>query len=128
MDELGDTATGTAASTFDPTELLARCEGDVDLAKQLVQAFRDERPRMFRELHDGVASGDSSSTARAAHALKGSVGVFGDPATHDSALALEHMGLAGNLAAASAELGKLEAEVARLERDLASFVGDTGTP
>jgi two-component system sensor histidine kinase/response regulator len=113
---------GEDAPPFDPAEVLARVGGDRDLLATIVQVFRAESPKMLAEIRRSVDSRDSKALERSAHALKGSIGNFGDEPSHTRASALEQMGQSGTLDGAAEELRMLETEVHRLEGELARLV------
>ena len=77
---------------------------------------------MVSELRLGVESGDSRTLARAAHALKGAVGNFGDPPTYEIARALEGMARDDSVDDARAWLLQLEKELRRLDAELVNLV------
>ena len=112
--------------SFDPSDVLARVEGDRDLLAELVDIFRAEYPRLLANLRKEVEKGDARGVEEAAHAIKGTVGNFGAPVASAAALALEVMGRVGALTGANAGMARLEEEVERLQRNLARMGG--GTP
>jgi len=105
--------------SFDPSDVLARVEGDRDLLAELVDIFRAEYPRLLANLRKEVEKGDARGVEEAAHAIKGAVGNFGAPVVSAAALALEVMGRVGALMGANAGMARLEEEVERLQRNLA---------
>jgi len=104
-----------------PERMLARLDGDTELAAQLAEIFIDEYPRMFERLRGAVASGSADEVRRAAHALKGSVSNFVDGGPTATAFELETMGRNGQLAGASAVLDRLEREIVALTVCLQDF-------
>ena len=108
--------------SFDPAEALARVADDRVLLAQMVELFRAASPKMLSAIRNSVASGDAIALARSAHALNGSAGNFGQTESVESARELERMGREGILVGASERFTMLEVQVARLERDLTSFV------
>jgi HPt (histidine-containing phosphotransfer) domain-containing protein len=115
-----------AAAVFDPTELLAACEGDRDIAAAMIDVFRADAPLLLDSVRQAVTHGDAAATCEAAHALKGAVANFGDAASRDAAFVLEQMGRAGDLTGARDELRALEAALARLDQGLARYISDQG--
>ena len=108
--------------SFDPAETLVRLGDDRELLAQMVESFRAEYPGMLSAIRTSVASSDAAALARSAHALRGSVVNFGPNESVDSARELERMGLEGVFVGAIERFTMLEEQVARLERDLATFV------
>jgi two-component system, sensor histidine kinase and response regulator len=92
--------------------MLERLGGDEELARQLVELFVNECPRMMTVVRESVAKRDADQIRRAAHAFKGSVGNFTEDAPMTTAFELEQMGREGHIDAAPALLAKLESEVA----------------
>jgi signal transduction histidine kinase/CheY-like chemotaxis protein/HPt (histidine-containing phosphotransfer) domain-containing protein len=89
--------------------------GDPDLFVQVAQLFLSDCPRILGELKAAVERGDIAQTAFAAHALKGSIGSFGDtPALH-TARELERRGKA-------AERERLDEGLESLTRELDGLV------
>jgi two-component system, sensor histidine kinase and response regulator len=97
---------------WDPAVMLERLGGDEELARQLVELFVSECPRMMAVVRDSVANADADQIRRAAHAFKGSVGNFTEDAPMTTAFELEQMGREGQIAGAPALLARLEREVA----------------
>jgi CheY-like chemotaxis protein len=108
--------------SFDPSPALAATGGDLDLLAQLVAVFREERPKLIRRIRDGVAAGDATAVARAAHTLKGSAGIFGETGPFELARSLEHDARDGNLSEAERIVASLESALERLENDLMALV------
>ncbi len=107
---------------FDPAEALARVADDRELLAQMVDLFRADSPKMLSAIRASVGSSDAAALARSAHALNGSVENFGRAGSFACARELERMGREGVLDGAPEQLTMLEAQVARFERDLETFV------
>jgi two-component system sensor histidine kinase/response regulator len=122
----GLAARGQDRLAFDPVEALSRVGDDRDLFAKMVAVLRGESARMLAAIRSGMAAGDARALTRAAHALKGCVGNFGPNAAFDTAQELENTSRERVPANAADLLGTLEAQMARLERDLASFVAPIG--
>jgi len=87
---------------------------------------RDNR-RLLQEIRDGVLRGEARMVQRAAHRLKGSLGLLGTTmgdAAGAAAATLEAMCRAGDLRAAGEVLVDLETRVAEVEPDLASLAAE----
>ncbi len=104
-----------------PARMLARLDGDVELAQQLAAIFIDECPRMLQRLHAAVAEGSADEVRRAAHALKGSLSNFIDGGPTATAFELESMGREGRLDETPLALDRLEREIAALTARLHEF-------
>jgi HPt (histidine-containing phosphotransfer) domain-containing protein len=117
-------------STLDwtPKRMLARLDGDTELALQLCAIFVDECPRMLQRLRDALASGSADDVRRAAHALKGSVSNFIDGGPTATAFELENIGRGGQLEGAALVLERLERELAALTACLLEFQSKGAAP
>ena len=107
--------------SFDPSEAMSVVAGDRQLLADMVGLFCAESPRMLGAIRESVRDGDGTALARAAHALKGSVGNFGKSESHRMAAALEKKGVAEAMEGADAQFESLERMISRLERDLLAF-------
>ncbi len=90
---------------MNPT-LLARFSGDRKLVRTLVNAFREDCPRMMSRIRSAIRARDAAALADAAHALKGSVGNFGASAAFETAREVEKLAREGKLDGAR-ELGAM---------------------
>ena len=79
------------ATKWTPERMLARLDGDRELAVELAGIFVEECPRMLQRLREAVAAGSADEVRRAAHALKGSVSNFIDGGPTATAFELETM-------------------------------------
>jgi PAS domain S-box-containing protein len=99
---------------FDPTALLEHVEGDRELLAEIVRLFLQESPQQLAELRRAAEGGEIATFTRAAHTLKGTLGIFAASGPYAAALALEKMGRDGDLSRAAEGCRKLENEVDRL--------------
>ncbi len=109
--------------TFDSAEALAVVGGDKELLSQMAGLFCAESPSMLSAIKQSLIDGDANALARAAHALKGSVGNFGKSESYRLASALEEKGRAGAMTGTSDQFLSLERTIARFEQDLRGFCG-----
>jgi len=112
---------------LDEESLLARVDGDLELLKELIQGFLEERPNMVAAISDALAHEDAKATERAAHALKGVLGVLGATSASEAALALEALGRRGDLTGSQEAWDRLEEELGQLEPVLTAL-RDHGLP
>ena len=94
---------------------------DQDLLRDLAGMFAVEAPKMLAEVRAAVAANDAARLQRAAHTLKGAVGIFGARATFEAGLRLELMGRAGDLTGAAEATEALEQALGRLRQALAEY-------
>jgi response regulator RpfG family c-di-GMP phosphodiesterase len=112
------TANGTIAPSFDRGVLMERTESDVELIRALVGVFDADRETLVGAIRAAVDAGDANALERAAHTIKGALGVFGAEPSRARAERMERMGRDGAVAEAAAELDELAAEVDALREDL----------
>ena len=104
-----------------PERMLARLDGDRELAVQLAGIFLDEYPNMLQRLRDAVSAGSADEVRRAAHALKGSISNFIDGGPTATAFELETLGRNGQVEGAPALLDRLDRELNALSDFLREF-------
>jgi signal transduction histidine kinase/CheY-like chemotaxis protein len=98
---------------------LRRTTGDDEkLIQTLTKSFLADAPKRLAAIRSAIAAKDPAKLDTAAHAFKGSLGIFGAQKAVSAARALEAMGRARNLNGADAEFGALEAGFKNLERQL----------
>jgi len=85
--------------------------GDAGLLHDLGVVFVAECPKMMDAIRTAVKQKNAAGLYSAAHALKGSVGIFGQTSTYEAALKLEGIGRNTDMARAGAALECLEREV-----------------
>jgi CheY-like chemotaxis protein len=98
--------------------LLSIVEGDQELLGELIHLFRQECPRHLREIHEAIAASDATRLARAAHALKGSIGVFGGSVALELASETERLARSGSIEEAARVVRDLEQAILRLTAEL----------
>jgi HPt (histidine-containing phosphotransfer) domain-containing protein len=106
---------------FDFSALIARADGDVELAQKLVEIFLGDWPHLLSVIREAVNCGDSKALEFAAHSLKGVVGYFSNGRTDEMVLQLEAMGESNNLSGAQHALSELENALNQLTADLAAL-------
>jgi two-component system, sensor histidine kinase and response regulator len=97
---------------------LERVEGDRELVDELAHLFAEECPKAMDEIRSAIDQKDAGLLERGAHTMKGSSGNIGAVQTSELALALESLARSGNLEKAKEQFRLLEAEIARLLREL----------
>jgi CheY-like chemotaxis protein/HPt (histidine-containing phosphotransfer) domain-containing protein len=101
--------------------------GDRKLLRSLVRNFLTEAPKRLSALRQALARNDAEGLASAAHALKGSLGLFGADRAAGTARSLQLMGRLGHLDGADRELRALEEEFGALEQELVALRGISNT-
>jgi len=105
----------TQAEPIDYPSLLRRCMGKPELAARLVRKLTEQAEQDLQAVDTAVQQNDAAALAVAAHRLKGAAANVSAANLRQAALDLEHLGRAGNLAAAAPLVEKLRQELARLK-------------
>ncbi len=92
--------------------------GDAKLQRSLVRNFLADGPRRISALRRALARKDADALASEAHALKGSLGIFGAHRAVAAARNLQGIGGAGMIEGAESEFRTLEDEFRHLETAL----------
>ncbi len=108
----------TPEGAVDPETALERIGGDPALLAELARMFRKESPGIVAQVRDAVALRNASALRRAAHRLKGSLGILAAEPAADAAYVLENIGSSLDLSLAEDAFQKLEVELRRLEPEL----------
>jgi signal transduction histidine kinase/DNA-binding NarL/FixJ family response regulator len=98
--------------------LLRTTGGNQKLAKSLTKSFLADAPKRLAALRSAIAAKDGAKLDTAAHALKGSVAIFGAQTAVTAARNLEAMGRSRNLSGADAQFRALEAAMKQLQTEL----------
>jgi CheY-like chemotaxis protein len=115
-------AAGLPPLMLDKAALLARVGGREDRLRTIIQVFLEESAGLMAELRAAITAGDASSLKRAAHSLKGALGIFAVPSVLETACTLESLSQAGELAGAAEAYSRLEEKVGNLKSALAAVV------
>jgi HPt (histidine-containing phosphotransfer) domain-containing protein len=97
-----------------PATLVARLGGDRTLARELVNIFLSEYPRLISTLDGAVNGNNPIEIRRAAHALKGTVSNFMDDGPTATARAIEEAAAASPVYALTPMLTQLRQEIEEL--------------
>jgi PAS domain S-box-containing protein len=115
--------TSDVTGLIDADALLANFGGRADLLKQVVDVFLEDTPSILSRIGVALRAGNSADVVAAAHALKGSVGLFSQGPAYDDARRMEHLGRSGELADGEAVRAQLDTSVTTLMSDLRALVG-----
>lgn len=102
-------------------ELLEQVEDDRELLAEIVQLFESGLPTVLQELRESIAKGDAAEIARAAHALKGSVGNFGRQAAYRAVEQMESFAKENDMPRTATAFIVVEGELERLQVALEPF-------
>ena len=103
-------------------KLLGHLGGDKRVLGSLVATFLKTVPRTFEALRAAVEADDPKGVAAAAHAIRGSVGIFGATELIEISRRIEKMGERGELAGVEAALREFEQELGLVSDSLARAV------
>ncbi len=113
-------------TSIDSAALLADFGGNSALMADVIRVFLSDAPAQAETLSAAVAAGDAEAIAAAAHALKGSVGLFSKGAAYEAARTLEHAARAGELADVSARYTRILDDLSRVTEDLEALLSTLG--
>ena len=100
--------------------------GNKKLMQSLVKSFLADAPRRIANIRRAIARENGEMLATTAHALKGSIAIFGAPKAVAAARNLEAMGRAGNLRGAATEFRALEHELNCMKQELLALGAKPG--
>jgi signal transduction histidine kinase/DNA-binding response OmpR family regulator len=103
---------------LDLDQLMGRVEGDHELLRDLVAAFRQTAPGYLAAIDRALGQGDVDVVSRTAHTLKGSVGALAAPAAFAAAARMEAAGRDGDVEGARGMRATLGLEIERLQAAL----------
>jgi PAS domain S-box-containing protein len=109
-----------AARSIDVSALVSGFGGRSDLVAEVIDVFLVDAPVMLTRLRNAASGTDIAELAAAAHAIKGSAGLFSQGEAYERARALEMRARAGDGSEASAACDEIEASVSRLLAELCS--------
>jgi signal transduction histidine kinase/DNA-binding response OmpR family regulator len=92
--------------------------GSEKLQRTLIKTFLQDAPKTILLIKRAIAKKDARKLASSAHALKGSISIFGAANAVAIVRNLEAMGRSGNLVGVDAQFPALESEFARLKSEL----------
>jgi HPt (histidine-containing phosphotransfer) domain-containing protein len=98
--------------------LLRATGGNEKLVKSLTKSFLADAPKRLAAIRAALAAKNAPKLDTAAHALKGSVAIFGAQSAVTAARNLEAMGRSRNLNGADAQFRALDAAMQQLQTEL----------
>jgi PAS domain S-box-containing protein len=107
------TALGRPETLLDPATLLAACDDDPTLLRELIEVFQADTPVALARVREAVRERDAPRLREAAHRLRGLLSTFSATAAAEAAR-LEAMGAGSQLDDAAATLDGLADLVRRL--------------
>ena len=107
----------------DYIRLLETVGVDEELARELIGIFIHECPGMLAQIQQAIRENQPERLHNAAHTLKGPLSNMGANAALDQVVALETMGINGDLQQADTALQRLSSHLDILIRDLMKKAG-----
>ncbi len=117
------TAQGQVGQVMDLSAALAALDGREQMLRKAAGLFLKECPRYMADIQQAISARDAGALYRAAHNLKGAVGVFAARPAFEAALRLEQRGRAGDLSHANESYADLESTIERLRQELSALLG-----
>ena len=102
-------------------DLLQRVGGDQKLLRQMIQTFLKETPKRVEMLQMALRGKDGPDLSERAHALKGSVSIFGAARAVEYTQALQEAGRASDFQKSSRSFALLQEEIAKLQENLRGY-------
>ena len=113
---------GSAANAhdavFDRARFLSRLDGDEGLAREIIEMFLREYPKLLENVHRAAEQHNVALLERAAHSLKGSVGDMAASEAMEAARTLEQAAREGKIEMTEALLQTVNETVTRLAEEL----------
>jgi len=106
-------------------ELVARVGGDEKLLKRMIHIFLRDTPKRLTDIAAAIRWKNPETLASLAHALKGSVSIFGAESARKQANELQELGRSSELSGAANVLGLLKEEIAKLQANLRGYANQT---
>jgi len=111
-----------ARSTIDGETLVADFGHNPTVLAEVIRVFLSDAPGQAAALRAAIETADAGSIAVAAHALKGSVGLFSKGPAYEAARALEQAARAGDLTAIDVRSAGVHDELTRVCADLEALL------
>jgi len=108
----------TTVSSVNVSALLSGFGGRSDLVAEVIDVFLADAPVMLTRLRHAGAGADAGELAAAAHAIKGSAGLFSQGEAYERARALEIRARSGDASNAAAACDEIDASLSRLVSEL----------
>jgi len=114
----------SADDQWDRNDLLARMEGDVDLARELLQLFCKQCPRLIEMSRQALLKADASNLVLHVHSLKGAAANVAAIELRGSAARLEASARSNDLSAAGGLMDAVEGAARRAVAAIRGYLGE----
>ncbi len=106
-------------------DLTARVGGDAKLLKRIIHTFQGDIPKRVARIASAIRTKDFEALAALAHALKGSVSIFGAETARKYCQELQELGKSGEPSRAGEIFLLLKEEIAKLQGNLRGYANQT---
>lgn len=106
-------------------DLLQRVGGDEKLLRQMLRTFLRETPMRMQAIQKALKRKSGGELSSIAHALKGSVAIFGAPRAVHQAQSLQDLGRISDFQEAAGVFDFLQEEIAKLQQNLRVYAQDS---
>ena len=106
-------------------ELVVRVGGDEKLLKRIIYTFLQYTSKRVAGSAAAIRREDFKALASLAHAMKGSVSIFGAEAARKHTQELPELGRGAECSAASGTLASLKEDIAKLQANLRGYANQT---
>jgi len=110
--------------SYDFDVLMERVDSDMDLVRTLVEVFASDRPKLLGDIETALEQDDAEALERAAHTIKGALGVFAAEKARARAERLEMTGREGSVVQGRDQYPEFKDAVLLLEADLEQLVAE----
>ncbi len=97
MSIVGQSDQNSAIGVFDPTAVLERIGGNMQLFAELVEMFLEDYPPLVDQIRQAIAAGNAKTFKYAVHTLRGAIGNFTVTGPYELAKQLESLAQASDL-------------------------------
>ncbi len=116
-----EASTAAAGPKLDFAALLARVDGDEKLLQRMIATFLRDTPKRLAEIATALRKKTAGEVATLAHALKGSISIFGAEPARIYSQELQERAREGDLVTARQLLAPLNEEIANLLENLRGY-------
>jgi len=113
------------SSATAPAGLLESVGGDKNLLLRMIRTFLRDTPKRLAQIATSIRRNKPEDLAAAAHALKGSVAIFGGNRAVQYCQELQELGRRRELTEAGRAFDLLKEEIAKVEENLRGYAGQT---
>jgi signal transduction histidine kinase/HPt (histidine-containing phosphotransfer) domain-containing protein/ActR/RegA family two-component response regulator len=107
--------------------VLQRVGGDEKLLRQMIRTFLRETPARLAVIQKALVRKNGADLSASAHALKGSVSIFGALRAAQHTQSLQDLGRMGDFQEANRVFGFLQEEIAELQQNLRGYANQKET-